>query len=76
MLPIKYIRSETELVKTSMANRNIDFDMDKLLGLDDRRREILSELEALRSRRNHVSKEVGKIKKEGGDAAHLFVINV
>lgn len=72
MLPIKYIRSETELVKASLSNRNIDFDMDKLLTLDDRRRNILAELEALRGRRNQVSKEIGKLKKEGGDAAHLF----
>jgi seryl-tRNA synthetase len=72
MLPIKYIRSETELVKAVLSNRNIDFDMDKLLTLDDRRRNILAELEALRGRRNQVSKEIGKLKKEGGDAAHLF----
>lgn len=72
MLPIKRIRSETELVRQALKNRLSDFDLDRLLTLDDRRREILAELENLRNLKNTVSKEVGKIKKEGGDATHLF----
>jgi seryl-tRNA synthetase len=40
--------------------------------LDSKRRDILPELESLRARRNQVSAEVGKIKKQGGDPSGVF----
>src|SRR5512145_2415131 len=72
MLSLKFLRSETERVRKALADRRSDYDLDGFLALDDRRRAILGELEALRNRRNVVSKEVGRLKKEGGDAAPLF----
>jgi seryl-tRNA synthetase len=72
MLPIKYVRTEAERIRKMLADRSTDFDLDQLLALDDERREILTELEELRARKNQVSKEVGQIKQQGGDASHLF----
>ncbi len=72
MLPIKYVRNETERVRKSLADRNNDLDLDLLLSLDDERRKILGELESLRADKNKVNKEIGQIKKEGGDASALF----
>lgn len=72
MLSIKFIRDNTDLVKESIENRGGGVDIDSLLILDDRRREILQELETLRSRRNQVSKEIGALKKQGGDASELL----
>lgn len=72
MLPIKTIRADAEKIRTALKNRNSDYDLQKLLDLDDGRREILAELEALRNRKNTVSKEVGRLKKEGLDASHIF----
>ncbi|HSH69214.1 MAG TPA: serine--tRNA ligase, partial [Deferrisomatales bacterium] len=72
MLPIKLLRENTDLVRLSLRNRGSDLDVDQMLDLDERRRSILSELEELRSRRNQVSKEIGRHKKEGLDATPLF----
>jgi seryl-tRNA synthetase len=72
MLPIKLIKSEPERLRKALKDRNSDFDLDALLAFDAERRDILGELENLRSRRNVVSKEVGRIKKEGGDATALL----
>ncbi|MDF1553291.1 MAG: serine--tRNA ligase [Deferrisomatales bacterium] len=72
MLPIKLLRENTDVVRLSLRNRGSDLDVDQMLDLDERRRSILSELEELRSRRNQVSKEIGRHKKEGMDATPLF----
>jgi seryl-tRNA synthetase len=72
MLPIRLIRTQTDRIRKGLADRRSDFDLDGWLRLDDRRREILAELENLRNRKNLVSKEVGRLKKEGGDASALF----
>ncbi len=72
MLPIKQVRTEADKIRAALKNRNSDFDLNRLLSLDDRRRDILGELESLRNRKNTVSKEVGRLKKEGLDASHIF----
>ena len=72
MLAMKDIRNDVDRVRTALKNRRSEFDLDALLSLDDKRRSILSELEALRNRKNVVSKEVGRLKKEGLDASGVF----
>jgi seryl-tRNA synthetase len=72
MLSIKYLRENQDLVRQGLANRGSDFELEKLVALDDRRREILQELELLRSRKNELSREVGKCKRTGEDASALL----
>jgi seryl-tRNA synthetase len=72
MIPIKSIRENLQVVREAVSRRGAQVDLDRAAALDDERRQILQELEALRNRRNQVSKDVGKIKREGGDATHLF----
>ncbi len=55
-----------------MQDRGVELDLDRLIGLDDRRRELLREAEDLRHRRNEASREVGRIKREGGDASGIM----
>jgi len=45
MLDIKYIRENKEKVKEACRNKKIDFDVDYLLDLDSRRRELLQLIE-------------------------------
>ncbi len=71
MLAIKFVRDHGEDLRLHGADRHSDFDLDRVLALDDGRRRILQELEALRSRRNQISKEVGQAKRAGGDASAL-----
>mgnify|MGYP001158014460 CR=1 FL=1 len=48
MLDIKFVRNNIELVKKSLINRNHDTKiLDELIVLDEKRRDILKEVEEL-----------------------------
>jgi len=65
MLDIAIIREQPEQVKARLASRNEDpAQVDAILGLDARRRELLQEVETLRAERNRVSKEIGRMQDE------------
>ncbi|MBR5507174.1 MAG: serine--tRNA ligase [Clostridia bacterium] len=72
MLDIKLIRTETERVKKALARRKENIDIDGLLALDTKRRELLFEVEQLKSKQNEVSKQIPALKKEGKDVAPIF----
>lgn len=72
MLDIRFIVENAELVKSAMETRSGKYDVDKVVELDKKRREIISEVEALKSARNKVTAEIAKIKKEGGNADDLI----
>ncbi|MCK4473507.1 MAG: serine--tRNA ligase, partial [Anaerolineae bacterium] len=63
MLDIALIREQPELVKAALLSRNEDpAQVDIILALDAQRRKLLQEVEALRAERNHVSKEISRLK--------------
>jgi seryl-tRNA synthetase len=62
MLDIDLIREKPEVVKAALADLNAEAPIDQILYLDERRRALLTEVEALRARRNTVSKEIGRMK--------------
>ncbi len=72
MLDIRWIRSNADEVKTYLANRNNDFDIEPLLSLDEEKRKLLSETEELKAKRNEGSRKVGMAKSKGEDAAELM----
>src|SRR3989338_604280 len=56
MLDIKFIRNNSEVVRKAIQNKNIDLDLDKLLALDARRRELIESSETLKAEQNRKSK--------------------
>ena len=56
MLDIKFLRQNIDFVRRKMLERDVDIDLDGFINLDSRRRDILQEVEILRSERNRVSK--------------------
>ena len=58
MLDIKLIRTETEKVKKALSRRKEVVDIDGLLELDNKRRELLFDVEQKKARQNAVSKEI------------------
>jgi seryl-tRNA synthetase len=68
MLDLKLLRSEPERVKAALARRGAGGEVDELLVLDARRRELLPRIEDAQAERNTASKRIGEIKREGGDA--------
>jgi seryl-tRNA synthetase len=60
MIDINLIREQPEKVKAAMAALNDEAPIDRILTLDTRRRELLTEVEALRAERNAASKEISR----------------
>ena len=72
MLDIKLLRNNFEEVEKALSTRNEDFDLSLFKDLDDKRRKLLAEVEALKAEQNAVSKQVPIMKKEGKDVAPVF----
>lgn len=70
MLDLKLIRENPDAVRQSMVNRGLETDtplISELLELDKQHRNLLTESESLKAEQNRASKEIGKIKAQGGD---------
>jgi seryl-tRNA synthetase len=73
MLDVKLLRNDYDRVAQALKNRNASLDLiADFPELDTSRREKLTESEQLKNRRNVVSQEVAKLKKNGGDADELI----
>lgn len=72
MLDVKRIRENPEEIKAALARRKETVDIDGVLKLDASRRELLFEVEQLKSKQNTVSKQIPALKKEGKDTAPIF----
>lgn len=72
MLDIRFIVENTQLVKDAMATRSGTYDVDKVVELDKKRRDIIGEVETLKADRNKITAEVAKIKRAGGNADELI----
>lgn len=72
MLDLRLIRNNFEEVKRALQDRNEDFNLDEVKELDEKRREILAELEQLQNKRNVTTKEIAVLKKDKKDAAALM----
>ena len=72
MLDLKVLQRNPEIVATALAHRGSALDVGDFTRLDEERRTLLSEAEALKGERNTVSAQVASIKRGGGDAsAHI-----
>ncbi|MGZ5376335.1 MAG: serine--tRNA ligase, partial [Solirubrobacterales bacterium] len=68
MLDLKRIREQPEAAKAALARRGAADSLDELLRLDERRRELLPEIEEGRARQNKASDEIAAAKRSGEDA--------
>lgn len=67
MLDIKFIRENPDAVDKAMESRNTSWPREEFLELDESRRSLISDVEALQAQRNASSKEIGALMKEGND---------
>ena len=65
MLDLNFIRENAELVKAKLIDLNTPAPIDEILALDEQRRGILTQVEALRQERNAGSKAIGRLMREG-----------
>ena len=61
MLDIKFIRDNQDKVKKAITDKRINLDLEELLDLDQKRRDLLTELEGLQAVKNQASKEIPKL---------------
>lgn len=68
MLDIKFVRENLDKVKQMLENRHNSLSLDGFTELEQSRRDILAQVEALKAKRNTVSKQIGAMKKAGENA--------
>ncbi len=72
MLDMNLIREQPDLVRKALRDRQMDpAPVDAILKLDERRRGMLTEVEALKAERNAVSKEIGQMKDAASRQAKI-----
>ena len=67
MLNLKWILENPALFDEAMKKRNLDLRSNKIIELNDKKRELLTKLQDLQSKKNTISKNIGKLKAEGKD---------
>ena len=72
MLDIRRIRQNPQELIDALKNRNSTIDLTEFLQKEEQRRQLLSETETLKARRNEESKRIAQIKREGGDAQPIM----
>jgi seryl-tRNA synthetase len=65
MLDARLVRDNADTVRTAMASRNSHWDIDAFLALDEERRRLIGEVEALQAQRNDASKAIGALMQSG-----------
>ena len=72
MIDPKVIRSEPERIVDMLKNRNVKIDISELLTVDKKRRELITELESYKMKRNRVSQEISTKKSQGEDISEIL----
>jgi seryl-tRNA synthetase len=62
MLDLKLIRENPDKVRQGIASLHLTAPIEEILALDGQRRELLSQVEQLKARRNEVSKDIGRLR--------------
>jgi seryl-tRNA synthetase len=72
MMDLRWVRDNLEEARSYLRARNSDFPLDQLISLDERRRQILAEVEDLKAKRNEGSRRVGEMKRRGEEPKELM----
>lgn len=73
MLDLKFIRENIDLVRQAAANKGEKVNFDLLLEADNKRRDLLKNVEDLKRQRNEASEQIGELKKVGKDASERIL---
>lgn len=64
MLDIKFIRENKDIVAAGAKKKHIEIDLDRLIALDDKRKELQKSFDDKRAEQNKASDEIAKLKPE------------
>lgn len=65
MINPRLLREGREILAEALKKRNTTIDLDKIFILDEKRRELIRELESKKSERNRLSDEIAEMKRKG-----------
>ncbi len=71
MLDARFIRENIEILKNAIQKRGYELDISEFISMEQERLGLLKESEELRNKRNVVSTEIGRLKKQGHDTHDL-----
>ena len=71
MLDIKFIRENLDIVKMAATKKKIKIDLDRLVAVDDSRREIMTRLESRKAEQNMASKRIAAESEPGKRAVFI-----
>ncbi len=69
MLDARFIKENVDAVKEALRKRNYEFPLADYIAIEEKRITVMREVEELRNRRNVVSEEIGKLKRQKADAS-------
>ena len=74
MIDIRRIKENPEEIKRLLRAKEVDCDeaVDRILELDQKRRELIASTETKKAEQNKVSKQIPMLKKQGQDVAPIF----
>lgn len=72
MLDPNLLRNDLDAVAQALSKRGMDLDVNTIKDLESKRKSIQVKTEELQALRNSKSKEIGKIKGQGGDAETIL----
>jgi seryl-tRNA synthetase len=71
MLDAQFIRDNLDAVKTNCKNRAVTADVDRVVTLDDQRKDLLQKTQVLQQRRNEISKLIPKEKDKDKKQSYI-----
>jgi len=72
MIDIQLLRTDLDGVAKRLAKRGFDFDRQRFLELEKRRKDFIALVEGFNARKNKFAKEIGQAKARGGDVSRLL----
>ncbi len=72
MLDSRFVRENPEKIAQALRKRNSEIDLAPFMDIEDRRLSALRQVDELREKRNKVSEEISRLKKQKQDAQNLI----
>ena len=69
MISLKILRNETEMCKRLISSKQGEVDLDHVMTLDKKLRQLKTISNEMRAERNSASEAIGELKKAGEDAS-------
>ena len=72
MLDLKNLRKDPQGLEVKLKNKVPEVSLSPVIALDEQLRSLKTEVEELKSKKNHVSKEIGQKKQKGEDVTQVM----